>query len=72
MVSLENLRAAVEALPATWTAELYQAIIGLDADRMRALIERMRPQAPDLADTLAGWVRDFEYEKLMALIEPQD
>ena len=67
-VSLEDLRAAVETLPAAWGIDLDQAITALDADRMLALIEAIRPQAPHLADTLAQWVRDFEYEKLMTLI----
>jgi len=67
-VSLEDLRAAVETLPAAWGIDLDQAITALDADRMLALIEAIRPQAPHLAATLAHWVRDFEYEKLMTLI----
>jgi signal transduction histidine kinase/CheY-like chemotaxis protein/sugar lactone lactonase YvrE len=69
-VSLENLRAAVETLPAKWAADLYQATVDLDAEQMLALIETVRPQAPHLSDTLAQWVRDFQYEKMMALIAP--
>jgi CheY-like chemotaxis protein len=41
------------------------------ASHMLALIEAARSQAPRLSDTLAGWVRDFEYDKLMALIAPE-
>jgi signal transduction histidine kinase/FixJ family two-component response regulator len=67
-VSLEDLRAAVEMLPAAWVADLYQATIALDADQMLALIKAIRPQASHLSDTLAQWVRDLEYEKLMALV----
>jgi PAS domain S-box-containing protein len=67
-VSLEELRASAETLPATWATDLYQAIIALDIDRMLALIEAVRPQVPHLADTLAQWVRNFEYEKLLALL----
>ncbi|MCP4544061.1 MAG: response regulator [Chloroflexi bacterium] len=70
-VSLENLRAAVETLPATWAADLYQAAVVLEPERMRALIKAVRPQAPHLADTLAQWVHNFEYERLMALIAPE-
>jgi hypothetical protein len=30
-----------------------------------------KTQAPHLADTLAQWAHDFEYEKLMALVAPE-
>jgi signal transduction histidine kinase len=70
-VSLEDLAASVETLSAAWAADLYQAAVALDVDRMLALIETVRPQAPYVADTLAGWVREFEYEKLLALIVPE-
>ncbi|MCP4544815.1 MAG: hypothetical protein GY832_47725 [Chloroflexi bacterium] len=48
-----------------------QAVTILDADQMLALIEAIRPQAPHLADTLAQWVRNFGYEKLIALVTPE-
>ena len=70
-VSPEDLSAAVEALPAAWATDLYQAAVALDADQMLALIKAVRPQAPHLADTLAQWVRAFEYERLMALVAPE-
>jgi len=69
-VLVEDLRAAVEALPATWAADLYQATVALDVERMLALAETVRSQAPRLSDTLVQWVREFEYERLMALITP--
>ncbi|MCP4544066.1 MAG: response regulator [Chloroflexi bacterium] len=69
-VSLENLRAAVETLPAAWAADLYEAAVVLEPEQMLALIEAVRPQASHLSDTLAQWVRDFEYDKLIALIAP--
>jgi signal transduction histidine kinase/FixJ family two-component response regulator len=69
-MSLGDLHAAIETLPAAWVADLYQAAIALDTDRMLALIETVRSQAPYVADTLAGWVRAFEYQRLMTLIAP--
>ena len=69
-VSPEDLRAAVETLPAAWAVDLYQAAVALDIDQMLTLIKAIRPQAPHLADTLAQWVHDFEYERLMALVAP--
>jgi len=70
-ISPEDLRAAVETLPAAWATDLYRATIALDIDQMLALIEAIRPQAPYLSDTLAQWIRDFEYEKMTALIAPE-
>ncbi|MCP4544064.1 MAG: PAS domain S-box protein [Chloroflexi bacterium] len=69
-VSQEDLRAAVEVLPATWATDLHQATVALDVEQMLTLIKAVHPQAPHLANTLAQWVRDFEYEKLMALTAP--
>jgi predicted ATPase/signal transduction histidine kinase/CheY-like chemotaxis protein len=71
VVSLEDLRAVVETLPAAWVADLYQAAVALDNDQMLALIEAVRPQVPHLSDTLAGWVHGFEYERLIALVAPE-
>jgi len=70
-VSLEDLHAVVKTLPTAWARELHQAITALDAERMLALIDSVRPQAPDLADTLAQWVHSFEYDRLLALIAPE-
>jgi CheY-like chemotaxis protein len=70
-VSPEDLRAAVETLPAAWATDLYQATVALDVDQMLALIETVRSQAPRLSDTLAQWVHNFEYDRLMALIAPE-
>jgi signal transduction histidine kinase/ActR/RegA family two-component response regulator len=70
-VSPEDLRAAVETLPAAWATDLYQAVVVLNNDQMLALIEAIRPQAPHLADTLSQWVHNFEYNKLMALVAPE-
>jgi CheY-like chemotaxis protein len=70
-VSLEDLRAAVEALPAAWAVDLHQAAVTLDNDQMIALIEAVRPQAPHLANTLTQWVHNFEYKKLITLMEEE-
>jgi CheY-like chemotaxis protein len=70
-VSLEDLYAAVETLPAEWAADLYQAAVALDPEQMLALIKAVRPRVSHLSDTLSQWVRDFEYEKLIALVAPE-
>jgi signal transduction histidine kinase/DNA-binding NarL/FixJ family response regulator len=63
----EGLRSALAALPETWIANLRQATIALDADRLLALIADIRPQSPRLADTLSQWVHNFDYEKIIQL-----
>ncbi len=68
--SMEELRATVETLPASWAADLYEAIIALNNEQMLAHIDAVRSQAPHLSDTLAQWVRNFEYDKLMLLVAP--
>jgi hypothetical protein len=69
-MSHQALRDTIQTLPPTWAADLHQATIALNTERMLALIEDVRPQAPHLADTLAGWIRNFEYERLMELVDP--
>ncbi len=70
-VSLSALRAAVKTLPAAWAADLYQAIVVLDNNQILELSKAARLQAPELADMLAQWVHDFEYNKMMMLISPE-
>jgi len=66
--SLSELQVAVERLPAAWANDLHQAIDTLDINQIFALIEAARPQAPELADMLAQWTHNFEYDKMMTLI----
>jgi CheY-like chemotaxis protein len=70
-VSFDDLRVATEKLPAEWVADLHQAAVTLDVEWVLALVEPVRSQAPQLADTLAKWARNFEFDKLLALNTPQ-
>jgi len=67
----QNLRAAIENLPADWVADLRQSAIALDVERTQTLIDAIRPQESYLADRLAEWVNDFEFDKLLALTAPK-
>jgi len=67
----QDMRAAIERLPVEWVAELRQAAIALDVERTLILVEVIRPRESHLADTLAAWVGDFEFDKLLALIPSQ-
>lgn len=49
--------------------ELKQAIINLDVDLIQAIIERIRELNAPVADGLAGLAGDFQYDKLLALIQ---
>jgi len=69
-LSSQDMQEGIKKLPASWSADLHQSAIALDIENMLALIESIRPQAPQLADVLTQWVHHFEYEKLMALVEP--
>lgn len=64
---LAAVRAILPVLPASWVADLNQAVTQLDAEQMLAVIEHLRPHAPTLADKLSFWVRNFNYEKLLDL-----
>jgi len=70
-VPSQDLRAAIERLPTDQVADLHQSAVVLDVERTLALIEDIRPQEPHLADTLAEWVNDFEFDKLVVLTSPE-
>jgi CheY-like chemotaxis protein len=61
--------AALAALPAGWIADLQQATIRADLNLILNLIEQIRGQNPALADALADLARNFEYKKILTLIE---
>ncbi|MDH4138848.1 MAG: response regulator, partial [Anaerolineae bacterium] len=61
--------AALAALPTGWVADLQQATIKADLNLILALIDQIRGQNPALADALADLARDFEYKKILTLIE---
>jgi two-component system sensor histidine kinase/response regulator len=65
------LQAAIAEMPTSWPHDLYEAATALNAGQMVALIEVLRPQAPHIADTLAHWVHDYEYDKIIALLESE-
>ena len=61
--------ATLVALPASWVADLRQATIKADLNLILTLIDQIREQDPVLADALADLARDFEYKKILTLIE---
>jgi len=68
-VATASLAAALAALPAGWMADLQQATIRADLNLILTLIEQIHGQNPALADTLVDWAHNFEYKKILTLIE---
>lgn len=61
--------AALATLPADWLADLRQATVKADFDQILNLIEQIRSQNAALADALEKLANDFEYKKILAVIE---
>jgi signal transduction histidine kinase/CheY-like chemotaxis protein len=62
--------AALAALPGEWLANLEQAIHNVDVKLIFALIEQIRPEYDSLANALIRCIDDFEYDKVLNLINP--
>jgi PAS domain S-box-containing protein len=60
---------SLTTMPAEWLADLRQATIRANSNQILALVDQIREQNPALADTLAELVHDFEYKRILTLIE---
>ena len=56
-------------MPDDLRKELKQAIIKFNVDLIQAIIERIRELNGPVADGLADLANNFQYEKLLALIQ---
>jgi len=56
-------------LPEELRKELKQAIINLDVDLIQAIIGRIRELNGPVGDGLSDLARDFQYDKILALIQ---
>ena len=61
--------AALDALPADMVSDLEQAVLNIDLNRTAAIIEHIRARDVRLADTLQRYIHDFEYERIVTLIQ---
>jgi CheY-like chemotaxis protein len=61
--------ATLATLPTDWVTDLKQATIKADLNLILSLTDHVREQNPALADALAEWARNFEYKKILALVE---
>ncbi|MBU0490823.1 MAG: response regulator [Chloroflexi bacterium] len=64
-----ELIAGLRALPAHLLADLRQATVKADWNHIQSLIDEIREPAPALADALTDLARQFEYRKILTLIQ---
>jgi len=57
------------ALPGDWVADLKEATIRADLSRIITLVDLMREDSPALADALIDMAHNFEYKRILTLIE---
>ena len=60
---------ALAVLPSDWVTELQQATMKANLNQILALTDQIRGQNAALADALADMAQNFEYKKIMKLIE---
>ncbi|MDZ8187402.1 MAG: PAS domain S-box protein [Nostoc sp. ChiSLP02] len=65
--SIFNLHSAIQAMPAQWIAQLNQAAIEVDAERIFQLIEQIEPSQSQLAEELTNLVRNFCFDEIIDL-----
>ena len=56
-------------MPAAWVAELHQAAIEVDSDRIVQLIEQIPDCHVALIEGLTHWVHNFCFDEIIELIE---
>ena len=61
--------ADLKRLPAGWAKRVHAAIAALDVKMMRELIGEVDSISPQLAATLRSWFSDFQYERIVSLID---
>jgi CheY-like chemotaxis protein len=60
---------ALTDLPASWVADLQQATAKADLQLILSLINQIREQDAILADALSEMAGNFEYKRILSLIE---
>ncbi|BAY99784.1 multi-sensor hybrid histidine kinase [Tolypothrix tenuis PCC 7101] len=64
-----DLHSAIKFMPSEWIAELHQAAIAVDGDRILQLIEQIPQTHAELADKLTNLVRSFGFDEILELTE---
>ncbi len=60
---------ALAELPSPWLAAMREAIVKADLNQILGLVSQIQDRNPALADVLEDIIYDFEYKKLLALVE---
>ncbi len=60
---------SIEELPEDWLANLKRATIEADLNEIKNLTNQVRAHNPSLADMLADMANQFEYKKILKIIE---
>ncbi|TAN48561.1 MAG: response regulator [Methylococcaceae bacterium] len=66
-----NATPDLSGVDAATRTELVQAAEMLDAEAVQVIIERLRPEHPALAQTLAAWVDVYRFDAITALCRDQ-
>ncbi|MBD2165174.1 PAS domain S-box protein [Calothrix membranacea FACHB-236] len=64
-----DLHSAIKFMPSEWIAELHQAAIAVDGDRILQLIEQIPQNHAELAENLTSLVRSFGFDEILELTE---
>jgi len=66
---LQDLKVAIQTLPAELLTRLEDAAIRIDVDMVNDLIEEVQKYNVTVADLLAGLVADLKYDKILSLVQ---
>ncbi|MEH2071729.1 MAG: PAS domain S-box protein [Nostoc sp.] len=64
-----DVHSAIEVMPGEWIAELNQAAVEVDGERISQLIAQIEPTQSQLAEELANLVRNFCFDEIIELTE---
>jgi nitrate/nitrite-specific signal transduction histidine kinase len=59
-----------QVMPSTWLAKLYKAVLEADSEQAMKLIHEMSQTETLLINHLSALVRQFQFERILELIEP--
>jgi hypothetical protein len=69
LLSEAELATGLDRLPADWVAALRQGAEEINVEAISSTIERIRDCDAGLADALAYLAKNFEYDRILALIQ---
>ena len=69
ILSPSTLKQHLTQMPADWIGRLHQASTEADAELVLQLVESLVEVEADVTQTIACWVRDFQFEKIVDLKE---